>query len=167
MKRSAYGFTIVELLIVIVVIAILAAISMVGYTNISNRAHDSTVMADLSNFQKQMELVKVDLGRYPHSAAEFPDFKISKSAYDTRVNNVYYVASLSENSYVFGVRSKSGRGYFASNTAITQGVSSINGNATAQAAGFTGWGATGSVSLQGYATNWAGDGWSGSWKLVN
>ena len=37
------GFTIVELLIVIVVIAILAAITIVAYTGIQNRAYDTAV----------------------------------------------------------------------------------------------------------------------------
>ena len=37
------GFTIVELLIVIVVIAILAAISLVAYTGVQNSANDAAV----------------------------------------------------------------------------------------------------------------------------
>lgn len=64
MKR-AYGFTIVELLIVIVVIAILAAISVAAYGNISNRANDSAVQNDLANFAKQLKLIQVDEGAYP------------------------------------------------------------------------------------------------------
>ena len=39
------GFTIVELLIVVVVIAILAAITIVSYNGISNRAKSSAVQA--------------------------------------------------------------------------------------------------------------------------
>ena len=39
--KTSKGFTIVELLIVIVVIAILAAISFVAYTGIQDRARDS------------------------------------------------------------------------------------------------------------------------------
>lgn len=42
-KKS--GFTIVELLIVVVVIAILAAISIVAYTNIQSRAVNSSILA--------------------------------------------------------------------------------------------------------------------------
>ena len=47
-KRS--GFTIVELLIVVVVIAILAAITIVAYNGIQNRTHDSAIQAELRSF---------------------------------------------------------------------------------------------------------------------
>ena len=40
------GFTIVELLIVVVVIGILVAISAVSYSGITNRARDSSVLSD-------------------------------------------------------------------------------------------------------------------------
>lgn len=44
-KKSAKGFTIVELLIVIVVIAILAAISMVAYTSVQERAKNTSIIS--------------------------------------------------------------------------------------------------------------------------
>lgn len=44
------GFTIVELLVVIVVIAILAAISVVAYTGIQNRAADSAAESEAQQF---------------------------------------------------------------------------------------------------------------------
>lgn len=46
------GFTIVELLIVVVVIAILAAITVVAYTGITNKANDSARLADASTIEK-------------------------------------------------------------------------------------------------------------------
>lgn len=42
-----------ELLIVIVVIGILAAITIVAYNGIQNRAYDSTVQSDLSSMAKR------------------------------------------------------------------------------------------------------------------
>lgn len=53
-NNTRRGFTIVELLIVVVVIAILAAITIVSYNGIQQRARVSTVMADLSNSAKKM-----------------------------------------------------------------------------------------------------------------
>lgn len=50
--RRAAGFTIVELLIVIVVIAILAAITIVAYTGIQNRADEAAVQSAASQAGK-------------------------------------------------------------------------------------------------------------------
>ena len=63
--RKDPGFTIVELLIVIVVIGILAAIVTVGYTGISASARDSVRKSDISNLSKATELYYVENGRYP------------------------------------------------------------------------------------------------------
>lgn len=53
------GFTIVELLIVIVVIGILAAITIVAYTGISQQASATALKSDLSQAKTQLELAKV------------------------------------------------------------------------------------------------------------
>jgi general secretion pathway protein G len=54
------GFTIVELLIVVVVIAILAAITIVSYNGITNRAKTSSIKSDIGNAIQAMEVAKVD-----------------------------------------------------------------------------------------------------------
>ena len=59
------GFTIVELLIVIVVIAILAAITIVAYTGIQERARFSAMRSDISNINKAIQLYYADNGSYP------------------------------------------------------------------------------------------------------
>lgn len=160
--QRARGFTIVELLIVIVVIAILAALSYVGYVNISNRAHDSTVRADLGNFSKQMEIIKLDLGHYPRERSHFTGFKITLGSYDTTANNVYYTSIHASDRYAFGVRSKSGKGFILTDQGLQENVSSISGSATATALGST-WGATGTSSLQGHGSN----GWVSGWPLIS
>lgn len=55
-KHKNTGFTIVELLIVIVVIAILAAITIVAYNGIQSRSRDAKRAEDFSNIKKALLL---------------------------------------------------------------------------------------------------------------
>ncbi|MBC7943165.1 prepilin-type N-terminal cleavage/methylation domain-containing protein [Candidatus Saccharibacteria bacterium] len=68
-KRLVRGFTIVELLIVIVVIGILAAITIVAYNGVQQRAVVSSLISDLDNAAKRLKLDQVDLGAFPATAA--------------------------------------------------------------------------------------------------
>lgn len=63
--RSKTGFTIVELLIVIVVIAILAAVSIVAYNGIQTRAENTKTVNAVSAWVKALQLYKADTGNYP------------------------------------------------------------------------------------------------------
>jgi prepilin-type N-terminal cleavage/methylation domain-containing protein len=61
------GFTIVELLIVIVVIGILAAITIVAYNGVQNRARTTTANAVAQEVQNKSEVYAADIGNgaYP------------------------------------------------------------------------------------------------------
>lgn len=59
------GFTIVELLVVIVVIGVLASIVVVAYNGIQNSAKQNSVKSDLANFKKAMLSYKVESGELP------------------------------------------------------------------------------------------------------
>jgi len=65
-KHKDTGFTIVELLIVIVVIAVLAAISIVAYNGIQQRGRDSQRKSDITAITKALELYYIDNGKYPN-----------------------------------------------------------------------------------------------------
>lgn len=93
--KNKQGFTIVELLIVVVVIAILAAITIVSYNGITNNTYDTSVKGDLANFARKYEMFKTDnaASLYPYgngaggtqSLDNIP-MQINKKAYDTSVN---------------------------------------------------------------------------------
>ena len=79
--KSKYfsGFTIVELLVVIVVIGILAAITIVSYTGITQRAVISSLQSDLSNASQQLKIFQVDNGSYPTTTnCAIPDSSTNK-----------------------------------------------------------------------------------------
>lgn len=71
------GFTIVELLIVVVVIAILAAITIVAYNGIRERAQVSSIQSSLSSLNRSLEVAKIQSSTqtYPATlaAASSPD----------------------------------------------------------------------------------------------
>lgn len=64
-RTSRNGFTIVELLIVIVVIAILAAISIVAYNGVQIRAESTKTVKAIEAYKKALLLYKTDNGVYP------------------------------------------------------------------------------------------------------
>lgn len=59
------GFTLVELMIVIIVIGILTAISIVSYNGIQDRAHKVALMSDLENSSSEFELYMRSNSAYP------------------------------------------------------------------------------------------------------
>jgi len=71
-QKHLRGFTIVELLIVIVVIAILAAISIVAYNGIQQRARLSQIQTANVQMQKSLELFKAETDNYPSSISSCP-----------------------------------------------------------------------------------------------
>lgn len=64
-KNKQSAFTIVELLVVIVVIGILAAITIVSYSGIRNKAIIASLQSDLSNASTQFKIFHIDNDRYP------------------------------------------------------------------------------------------------------
>ena len=69
MNRRNRGFTLVEILIVVIILGILAAIVIPQFTEASNDARKSALVSDLQTVRGQLELYKVQhLDTYPAAA---------------------------------------------------------------------------------------------------
>ena len=100
-SSSTRGFTIIELLIVIVIIGVLVAITAVSYTGITRSANEAAVKSDLKQARTALDLNKAKTGIYPVSlSANIPAIAQPKSntlAYIQLVGGQSYSLSASSN----------------------------------------------------------------------
>jgi type IV pilus assembly protein PilA len=81
------GFTIVELLIVIVIIGILAAITIVAYNGIQNRAKASAAQSSANVLQKKLEAYNAVKSSYPTGTAAAITTTLSNENESTLANS--------------------------------------------------------------------------------
>src|SRR5680860_864965 len=92
------GFTIVELLVVIVVIGILAAITIVSYSGISQKATVVSLISDLDNASKQLKLFQVENSNYPTTIrCDIADSNVNKCLKSSSGNSFSYLVSNASN----------------------------------------------------------------------
>jgi len=135
LRRS--GFTVVELLVVIIIIGILSAITLVSYSGITSRAKSQKLQSDLVNAISLINKSKDSTGKYPADKASV-DASI-KPSFDSGVNYNYYYSSSAS---IFCVEATSG--------SVTYNAQSSNGSvavgkcpALPKASFVSTWGSTG------------------------
>ncbi len=103
-RRKDYGFTIVELLVVIVVIGILAAITIVSYTGITARANKSSAQTAANNVSSKAEVYATDgpTGKYPATISALTG-AASTTTYYLPTTGASYAAMGSGTTAVYGV----------------------------------------------------------------
>lgn len=75
------GFTLVELLIVIVIIAILTVVSLVAYNGLQNQAKTSTAKSAADTVAKKAELYNTAESKYPANLTELTNTSKSGEPY--------------------------------------------------------------------------------------
>lgn len=92
--KATSAFTIVELLVVIVVIGILAAITIVSYAGISQRAVVTSLQSDLTNASQQLKLYQTLYG-------SFPTAMVGNCPTAPTVDNTYCIKTSAGNSFTY------------------------------------------------------------------
>lgn len=142
------GFTIVELLVVIVVIGILAAITIVSYTGITGRAATASLQSDLTNASQQLKLYQTIYGSYPTAmtgncpTAPVDNTYCLKSSpgntltYASNNGTTFALTNTNTNGTAYGINNTSSPVALAQPTNCPTGFIPVPGSATYATAGF-------------------------------
>ena len=87
-QHAQPGFTIVELLIVIVVIGILAAITIVSFNGVQDKAKTTQAQTDLRNLTQAIHAARVNTGKTLRNITNSNDSRGSKLSADAAIDAI-------------------------------------------------------------------------------
>ncbi len=88
MNRKNFGFTFVELLVVITIIGIIFASGVVAYGSITQRSRDTRRKADLEAIRQSLEMCRSLTGKYPDATSVYQTGQESNSVLTCTVGGV-------------------------------------------------------------------------------
>lgn len=99
------GFTLVELLVVIIIIGILASIAIPVFLNQRQKARDASAKVDIRDLALQMEAYRTDHSTYPSVATDLDDIGLTPR---TSPGTMVAIMSSDANSYCLAAANSSG-----------------------------------------------------------
>lgn len=133
-RRVKGAFSLVELLIVIIIIAVLAAIAIPKFSDASLRSKESALKADLRMYRNAVNVFKSDTGLYPNSMSALAATTAPAQGTDSAGNNQPLTASLWKGPYIEAINNDPVSGaaftYSVTPPSVGQVKSSATGNAS-------------------------------------
>jgi prepilin-type N-terminal cleavage/methylation domain-containing protein len=103
-RRDEHGFTLIEMLVVLLILTVLATIAIAIFSNQSSKAHDTDAKASLVAAQTTIESLRVDRGSYASITAD--DLREHEHALDSAAG---LDVTSTDDSYTITVDSASGQ----------------------------------------------------------
>jgi prepilin-type N-terminal cleavage/methylation domain-containing protein len=92
MKHTRRGFTMIELLVTVTMIAVLTVIGVVSYSSVNKRSRDAKRKSDLEQLRSAMEMFRSDYNYYPGTTGAW----VAASGLDTDLVSTYMPAIASD-----------------------------------------------------------------------
>lgn len=164
-RRSAKGFTIVELLIVVVIVGILAGIVLIAYNGVQDRSRASVAQTDLNNAKKQLSIYQARNGAFPTTYQQLIDANMhfSRTVYEVNragYGNMYYCYNTVTGQFALGARTvKAAYGFVVTSNSNIKNITSttVTANYTCTTIGLSGSSDANAITYQGLETgtaNW-------------
>lgn len=120
------AFTIVELLVVVVVIGVLAAVTLVSFSGITQRAVVVSLQSDLASASRQIKLYQAENGNYPTSIDCSPTPPVGSICIKFSSENIYTTMGFSDafddQSFCLAVKNGNVRYYINNDSAPVPGT---------------------------------------------
>ena len=111
MKKYRKGFTLIEMLIVITIIALLASLILVGMGGARAKTRDARRVADLHNVMNALELYYARYSYYPKNINTWTDLEGELTGAKIGVSRIPYDPIKATRTYQYGVESSEYQDY--------------------------------------------------------